>query len=653
MAGERTAEAIYRAPWINALLLLVCIAAFSTSAWAKGSERYAVQAGSFKDANAALDLLVELRLDGFDCRSETLSGMTSVFCGDLDSSVDAERFRRSLLREGYKGASLISSMSGSDPVSGSAGKFFSLQVGSFSNRENAESVLEDLRSKGEQCWSRLINGLFKVYCGKFDRRKETAQLRSRLAASGYAGTFAISLPGWPFFVSVPVPVIPPPVSATPPIKAPPLPKAPSVPAKPLPVPDALMKGPPIPEPVPVSEPQPVVKRVHKGIEGSIFGKGGGHYHPFVSITSYYSDNIYSSSEDKVADLNTVFTGGLWIAAPGTKKPMLKNSSGSLPGGVPSRSFLKERDRPYQAYVLYKVDAERHSTYDSGNFVNHKGEALLGLNGDAGHRIEVSGIYLRSHDAKGEEPALELGEFTSRRLGASVAVAITNKLQLRADFGQFMIDYDKDVFNYKEHEDLSYSGYVYFKMLPKTSVFMEYTSTSLDYDDLYDLDSTESDYMLGVQWNLTEKTTGRLKAGYSIREFDTGVREEESSVKLVGNMTFELGEKTTLGVNMSRRRKESGTPGADFVLSQGASAWLKNKATSKLSWTISASMNQSEYVGANQDRRDDDMSGGLKLNYQFRKWLGATMGVRHEQRSSNEADNEYTTNTIFIGLAASL
>ncbi len=286
LAGERTAEAIYRAPWISALLLLVSIAAFSTSAWAKGSERYAVQAGSFKDANAALDLLVELRLDGFDCRSETLSGMTSVFCGDLDSSVDAERLRRSLLREGYKGAFLISSMNWSDPVSGSASKVFSLQVGSFSRRENAESVLDDLRSKGEQCWSRMINGLFKVYCGKFDRRKETARLRSRLAASGYAGAFAISLPSWPFFVSVPVPVIPPPVPAPPPIKVPLPPKAPPAPAKPLPVPDALMKGPPTTEPRPVPEQQPVIKKTRKGIDGSIFGRGGGHFHPFASITSY-------------------------------------------------------------------------------------------------------------------------------------------------------------------------------------------------------------------------------------------------------------------------------------------------------------------------------------------------------------------------------
>lgn len=646
-AGERMSKAIYRARCIKALLLLVCIVVLPSAAFAKGQERYTVHTGSFKGANAALGQLGELRLDGFDCWIETFGGMTSVFCGDTDNNIDAERLRRSLLREGYSGASLISFLSRGGTVPGSDDKIISLQIGSFSQRKNADGVLEDLRSKGEECWSRLINGSFKVYCGKFHGREETGKLKSRLAASGYAGAFPIALPRWPFFVSVTAPVIPPPAPAPAP------PKAPPVPVKPLPVPDALLKGPPALEPTPEPVPQPAVKVSRKGIDGSIFGKGGGHFHPFVSVTSYYSDNIYSSNVDKVADLNTVLTGGLWIAAPGTKKPMLESSSGSLPGGVQSSSFLKEKDRPYQAYVLYKVDAERYSTYDSGNFINHKGEALLGLNGDAGHRIEVSGIYLRSHDAKGVEPALELGEFTSRHLRASAVVAITSKIHLRADAGRFLIDYDKDLFNYKEHEDISYSGYVYFKFMPKTSVFMEYTSTSLDYDDLYDLDSTESDYMLGVQWELTEKTVGSLKAGYSIREFDTGVREEESSVKLVGDMTFELGQKTTLGVNMFRRRKEAGTPGADFVLAQRASVWLNNKPTSKFSWTVSASMAQSEYAGAGQDRRDDDMSGGVKLNYQFRKWLGANMGISHAQRTSSDIANEHSTNTVFIGLSASL
>ncbi|MCK4911111.1 MAG: outer membrane beta-barrel protein [Thermodesulfovibrionales bacterium] len=641
-------EEIYRASWIRVLMLIVCIVSFSSYAWAGDVERYAVHAGSFKDVDKALGLLGDLRLEGFDCMTETHGGITSVLCGDFDNSTDAGRLKRSLIREGRRGVSLVSLVPDAGTAVGPGGMIVSVQVGSFSLRENADKVLDDLASKGEKCWSRMLGGLLKVYCGEFEKSKDTARMRKRLAALGYSGTFAISLPEWPFFVPVPVPVVPP-------VAVPPPPKVTPVPAKPLPVPDALIKGPPAPAPEKVAEPepQPVVKKARKGIDASIFGRQGGHFHPFVSVTSYYSDNIYSSAEEKVADLNTVLTGGIWISAPGTKKPMLQSSSGSLPGGVQGSSFIRERDRPYQAYLLYKVDAEQYSTYDSGNFINHKVEALLGLNGAAGHRLEVSGIYLRSHDAKGEEPELELGEFTSRHMGASAVLAITNKIKVRMNLGQFMIDYDKDEFLYKEHEDLSYSGYLYFKMLPKTSVFMEYTSTMLDYDDLYDLDSTEFDYMLGVQWELTEKTTGTIKAGYSTREFDTGVRDEESAIKLVGDMSFEVGDKTTVGVNISRRRKEAGIPGADFVTNQRASAWLNSKATSKFSWTISASMAQSEYMGADQDRRDDDLSGGLKLNYQFKRWLGANMGVRRTQRTSTEAENEFSTNTIFFGLSATM
>ena len=190
-------------------------------------------------------------------------------------------------------------------------------------------------------------------------------------------------------------------------------------------------------------------------------------------------------------------------------------------------------------------------------------------------------------------------------------------------------------------------------MPKTSVFVEYTSSALDYDDQYDLDSTETDYMLGLQWELTEKTTGSIKAGLSTREFDTGVREEESSAKVVGKMSFELGEKTVAGFDISRRRKEAGIPGADFVNYLSGSAWLNNHPISKFSWTLSASMAQTTYVGAGQDRKDNDLTGGLALQYQFRKWLGANMGVRHEQRTSTDTANEYSTNTVYVGLSASM
>ncbi len=627
-------------------MLIISAALLCSNLWADEAERYAVQAGSFKDANSGLNLLGDLRLEGFDCQSVKVGKSTSVVCGDFDNSIDAERLKLSMRNVGYRGASLVTSLDWENPDKAMSKDYLTVQIGSYSKLENAEKVSKDLRSKGFECRRRMTDGLFKIYCGQFANIKDVVKLKKKLRGSGYYGSFPTSLPMWPFFVDVPTPRLP---------KPSPLPRRvkPTSPAVPLPVPKELYKKAPKPAPS-VARPAPVaVERKDDGIDASIFGKGGGHFHPFVSVTGYYSDNIYSSGQNKVADLNTVLTGGMWVAAPGTKKAMLEGSSGALPGGVQKSSLIRERQRSYQAYMLYKVDAERYSTYDPGNFVNHKGEGLFALNGAAGHRLEVSGIYLRSHDAKGEAPALELGEFTSRHLGVTAVVAVTSKFRLRADYGQFTIDYDKGLFRYKEHKDSSYSGYIYFKFMPKTSVFLEYTSSALDYDDLYGLDSTETDYMLGLQWELTEKTTGSIKAGTSTREFDTGGREEEYSAKVMGKMSYELGEKSIAGFDISRRRKEAGTPGADFVNHQSGRAWLNSQPTSKFSWTLSASMVQTTYVGTGQDRKDNDFSGGLALQYQFRKWLGANMGVRREQRTSTDTANEYSTNTVYIGLSASM
>ncbi|KKM61132.1 hypothetical protein LCGC14_1534810, partial [marine sediment metagenome] len=402
---EKGGAVIRRSFYIEVLAVLIISAALLCSnLWADEAERYAVQAGSFKDANSGLNLLGDLRLEGFDCQSVKVGKSTSVVCGDFDNSIDAERLKLSMRNVGYRGASLVTSLDWENPDKAMSKDYLTVQIGSYSEWENAEKVLDDLEKKGIPCRSRMIDGLFKVYCGQFANIKDVVKLKMKLRRSGYYDTFPASLPMWPFFVDVPVPVIP----ASP---APAEPALPAPPSKPLPVPRELYRKAPEPAP-PATEPSPVaVERKDEGIDASIFGKGGGHFHPFASVTGYYSDNIYSSGQNKVADLNTVLTGGMWVAAPGTKKAMLEGSSGALPGGVQKSSLIRERQRSYQAYMLYKVDAERYSTYDPGNFVNHKGEGLFALNGAAGHRLEVSGIYLRSHDAKGEAPSLELGKFT--------------------------------------------------------------------------------------------------------------------------------------------------------------------------------------------------------------------------------------------------
>jgi hypothetical protein len=651
MPGKDTGF-IYRLFKIRALGSLMITVLLASGAWAETVDKsYAVHAGSYRNSNQALGLLGDMRVDGFDCRSQKVGSLTSVLCGDFKSSSDAERLRRSLKKEGYVGARLVD-----DSYRKASGleSFSAVQVGSFSKKENAVKVTSDLKGKGYECRSSRVDGLHKVYCGKFSSSKDSAKLRKELNQSGFARAFVVSLSEWPFFINVP-----PPVVSAKPVNKPSSGPAPTPVKKalPLPVPERLFKDSKVAAvPVPVEIPAKKVSRKpkgqKKGINGSIFGKAGGHFHPFVSVINYYSDNIYSSDQNKVSDLTTVTSGGIWISAPGTRKPMVESSSGSLPGGTQKSSFIKEMKRPYQAYLLYKIDSENYLEHDSGDFVNHKGEALFALNSDAGHRFEIIGITQVSHDSKGEQPTEELAAFTSQRFDVSALATLGSKLRLRADISQFTIDYDKDLFMAKEHEDISYAGYIYFKFMPKTSIFLEYAVTKLDYDEQFALDSKETDYMVGLQWDITGDTTGSIKAGYSTREFDAAARNKESGVKLIGDMDFKVSDKTNVGLDVSRVRKEAGIPSVDFLITQGIRASIKSKPLAKWSWNGSVSYEQTEYVGQGIDRNDNLISGRLSVNFQLQKWLGLLAGVSREQKTSSETSVEYSTNTVHFGVSAS-
>jgi hypothetical protein len=625
-----------------AIVLFAALVILVAASQAYAQHLFSVQAGCFKEENVALDLLADLRLDAFQCRTEKKEGLTYVLCGTFVSRGGADSLRRSLVQKGYKGAFLVDARHFDVPSAAQGNgtpqrSFKSVQVGSFKSPDNADSVIAELDENEIECRKQKMDGHFKVYCGKIDPDGDTDPILSKIDALGYTSAFVVVLPEVPFFAG--------PALAQQPVRV----KEPRV----LKVPEALISKPePIkpPEPeVPPVEPMEVLEAPEVGINGDIFGKAGGHFHPFISVTSHYLDNIYESDQEKKADVLTVLTGGLWFSAPGVKRLMIEQTSGSLPGGIRKRSILNETERPYQAYFLYKADAERYSKYDSGNFVNHKAEALMSLNGSAGHRLELSDVYLRSHDAKGEEPVKELGEFRSNHLGLSATVALTSKLLLRVDYGQFRIDYEKDIFKHKEHEDRSYSAFAYFRMLPKTSVYVEYTGTEIDYDDIYLLDSEEKDYLLGLQWEVTEKTKGDVKAGFSKREYDSPAREKSSLAKIVGDVEYRFGRKTMIEVEAGRYRKEAGVQSADFVLSEHASMRFINRPTSKIKWSVVARVRKSTYEGVGQNRVDDDVYGSAQLNYKFKRWFYAHTGYSYERRSSSQQGSGYTANSVYLGL----
>lgn len=72
-------------------------------------------------------------------------------------------------------------------ASGYAGSYFSVQVGCFGNKTNAEKLRIRLVNKGYQAYILQLpgDGLYRVRVGKLSSRSEAGLLERRLKAAGY------------------------------------------------------------------------------------------------------------------------------------------------------------------------------------------------------------------------------------------------------------------------------------------------------------------------------------------------------------------------------------------------------------------------------------------------------------------------------------
>jgi hypothetical protein len=126
---------------------------------------------------------------------------------------------------------------------------------------------------------------------------------------------------------------------------------------------------------------------------------------------------------------------------------------------------------------------------------------------------------------------------------------TEKLMFRIDYSLYNVNYERGA-NYNDRVDNSASAYVFFHVLPKTSLFFQYKFTDINYDNhdtnnAISIDSTENSYLVGARWNVTDKTTGTVKAGYQDKKFDLDSINKARIMNVEVNANYKMTAKTSI------------------------------------------------------------------------------------------------------------
>lgn len=391
----------------------------------------------------------------------------------------------------------------------------------------------------------------------------------------------------------------------------------------------------------------------------IFGRRSGYLHPFISITEYYTDNVFNTNDAEESDFVTIISPGIWISIPHIYEKLLKIETSNIsPGGYTLSRYKPEYFRRYQTYIFYNADIEKFSEFTDEDTVNHRFEGFFQYNLKGGLSFEVVDQYLDSHDVRGTGISQELDTFKTNLFHGIGVYDISERFRLRFDYSLFSVNYDEKRNDFRDRNDNSIYGYVFYKFQPKTALFIEYEYLDIDYKKDETSNSIEQHYFAGIQWDATAKSKGSIKAGYGVKEFSLD-NKEDSDFILEIQIDYKFTPKTSLLLRASRRTTETNIATTNFILSNTFEAEYIQKVTGKITADIKLVYENENYNGVltfggeTKEREDNYFSGMFSIQYDFREWLKTTIGFIHTKRDSNFYSFDYKTNSIFFRITGTL
>ncbi len=404
------------------------------------------------------------------------------------------------------------------------------------------------------------------------------------------------------------------------------------------------------------QPEPLDRR---SSAGAVLGGKTGYFHPFLSLGEYYTDNLFNTSDGEVDEFITLITPGIWMSFPASRQQLLRvRTMNTAPGGLAVSRFQVEAERRLQAYGLFRSEFREHANFPEEETESHHAEGFLQYNFRGGLSLEVMDIYEIDQDAYSTGLSRQLDEFRSNFFNFLAAYQITPKILLRADYSLYSLNYDEERNDFRDRDDQVVSTYAFYRVLPKTAVFLQYEYLDVDYDRDLQSDSKEHHFFGGLQWNSGAKSRARLKLGYGMKDFDQEIDDRED---LIGEfqIDYRYSPKTSLYLLALRRIDETDIQGGGTILTHRAGIGYNQRLAPRITGSVDLSYVQEDYQesitfgGVTNDREDKYVSASLSLGYSFRRWLNLSAAYTYVDRNSNFEIFDYTNNTIFLSLTAAL
>ena len=359
-----------------------------------------------------------------------------------------------------------------------------------------------------------------------------------------------------------------------------------------------------------------------------------YFTPTLDLQAYYTDNLWlTDTEEK----NT------WV---GVITPRLQTW---LQNGASDYSLTFElEDSTYASsddddYTDYTTTVDVHHVFNARNRLNLYGEYY------DGHEKRGTGFIEGELSLITDKPI----EYERSTFGGDYTYGSKTsrgRLKVAAESVDFDYQNYRDFTRFFDRTEDALAGTLFWKVAPRTDALVEARAINNDYDDSDPSDragthtSDELNYLLGVAWEATGRTSGHVKLGMYDRDYDSGAREDEDGFLWEVGVRYQPRTYSTLDLNTRRYYQETNGLG-DGINTRALNLGWGHSWNQRSSTHLNLGYMNDDYEGG--DREDDTYDLEARYEYGFRRWVDLSAGYRYQYRDSDLNFFDYSGNIFFL------
>ncbi len=242
----------------------------------------------------------------------------------------------------------------------------------------------------------------------------------------------------------------------------------------------------------------------------------------------------------------------------------------------------------------------NQAYDAGLFLNFS-RLSLGL----------KGYFADTTDPSSSATLSELGprirHWDSESVGV-LGIKLGKKAKIEFDARFYDLEYNASGLGRLERTEIGGGASFFWRIRPKTDIFVGYEYTQLDFDSITPADpqdDSESHVALGgLRFEPGPKLVGRVSAGGEHRDYDS--IDDHTTPAFATDLTWFATPKLTLTVFFSRKFEDSSSADDQFIRATKVAGSMRYNLTDRLMLRLEGEYDNDTYDTA----RDDDTGRGV-------------------------------------------